>query len=89
MKKTTTPQKVKTVTIGRNKAIELIENSGGRFMTLTCDTKDTKNRKMNCVYVNTMKTGHARVKEIGKGYKGVNFQTLSEVKLDKQVYKVK
>lgn len=89
MKKKTTTTAVKSTTIGRNKAIELIENSGGRFMTLTCDTKNTKNRKMNCVFVNTMKTGHARVKEIGEGYKGVNYQTLSELKLDKKVYKVK
>ena len=84
MKKTT----VKPTRIGRELAIKLIENSGGRFMTVVCNTKEKVGRKMNCVYKSTMKTGYARVKEIGKGFKAVNYQTLSELKLDKKLYKV-
>lgn len=91
-KTTNTTKKVvpnKAKSISRQEAIKLIENSSGRFMTLTCDTATKKNRKMNCIFHSTMPTGRARVKEIGAGFKSADYRTLSELKINKQVYTVK
>jgi len=80
---------LKPITITRTKAIELIEGSKGRFMSLTCDTKTKKGRAFNCIYKDTTKTGHARVTERGAGIKAVNLQTLSALKVNGVSYKVK
>lgn len=76
--------------IGKEKAVELINNSKGRFITVTFITKNNKTRTMNCVKSKKTKDklGYLTVKEVGGGYKNVNSQTISELKLDKTSYKI-
>lgn len=80
--------KIKVIRIPRTKAIELVEGSKGRFMSLTCNTKNTKNRVFNCIYRKTTKAGYAHVTERGQGIKAVDLRTLSEVRTNGNIYKV-
>lgn len=75
--------------IGKHKANKLICSSNGRFIGVTVTKKDGSLRKMNCRYTGkSSPLGYALVIE-NKSFKNVNLQTLSELRMNKQVYTVK
>lgn len=78
----------KSIRIGIQKAIEIIEGSKGKFMYVVADTKNTKNRGFNCIFKAITKTGHVNVIERGKGNKAFNLQTLKELKANGNSYKI-
>lgn len=76
-------------TISRTAAKNLIVNSGGRFFTATAVTEKGEKREFKaCRYDGQTSLGKLRVVENGK-YKGINPATVTELKCNKMVYKVR
>ncbi len=79
-------------TINKTQAVELMENSKGRYFTVTFATKNNPNRVMNCNCKKGAKTalGYLRVySPKDKGYRSVNPQTVNALKINNITYKVK
>lgn len=88
-------------TITRKKALELIDNSNGRFFTATFITKSRKRRTINCrISVKKhLKGGSKKYNERNYGliivweptssYKTINLNTLKRLNIDNQKLKVK
>ena len=79
--------------IGRTKALEIIENTNGKFFSVRFIKQNGDERLMACQYVKGTKRsplGYVLLKDIKAGKsKSVNLQTLSEVKTNNTIYKVK
>ena len=77
--------------ISRKKALELMENNGGRFFTVVFVKKDGSKRTMSCQYLKDQtdsKLGYVKVKEASAMKRGdancikqVNIQTLMELRI--------
>lgn len=87
-------------TISRTKAVELMENSKGKFFTATFLKKDGTERTINCQYQKGQKNklGYIGVheaklmKKVGSNnnsLKSINAQTITGLKLSGVVYKIK
>jgi len=89
---------VTTQRISKTKALEVIENSNGRFFTVSFTKKDGKNRVLNGQYTSDMgksPLGYVLVRDITavrrkdvKTIKNVNLQTLEWIKSGNTIYKV-
>ncbi len=74
--------------IGKQKAMDLIQASKGRFLTVVFTKKDGTTRTMNCQYTgNTSKLGYLIMKEKGK-FRNANAQEITELRLNKVEYSV-
>ena len=83
---------MKAKTIVRTKAVELMNNSSGRFITVTFKKKDTTERTINCIVKKDHKTalGYLRVYSIqDKGYRSVDPRTINKIVANKQTFNVK
>ena len=84
---------VKSQRVSRTKVLELIQNNGGRFFGVTFTKKDGSTRDMKCKIEkhNTTPTpfGYLLVTDvINDTPKNLNLQTISELRMNKNVYKV-
>lgn len=87
-----------TSRISRTKALEIIQNSNGKFFTVTFIKKDGSRRIMNGQHTSNMSTsalGYINVKDISavrrkevSTVKSVNLQTIESITLNNVVYKV-
>ena len=83
--------KVKTKTINKTKAVEIINSTKGQFFTVTFTTKDNRERSINCNKKadSTTKLGYIRVYSTkDKGYRMVNPETISKLQYNNITYKV-
>lgn len=93
----TTQPKIKvpvtTKRIGRTKALDIIQNTNGKFFSVKFAKKNGDERLMGVQYVKGTKPdplGYVRLKELKTQItKSVNLQTLSEIKTNNTLYKVK
>lgn len=92
----TKPKQTPTVTvkkIGRHKALEIIQNTNGKFFSVRFEKKNGDNRLMGVQYIKGTKPdplGYVLLKDLkAKKTKSVNLQTLSEIKTNNILYKVK
>lgn len=86
-------------TIGRSKALELMENNKGHFFTATFVDKKNQERTINCQYLKDQtysRLGYVKVKEAIKAkmdandaIRQINLQTLKSLKIAGNSYKVK
>jgi len=91
------PVKVKTPLttkrIGRNKALEIIQNTKGKFFSVKFTKKNSDKRLMGVQYAKCTKAdplGYVRLKELKTQVtKSINLQTLSEIKANNILYKIK
>jgi len=78
--------------ISRTKAINLLSNTNGRFFGVTFTKKDGTVRKMKCKVENEVKPtplGYLTVVDVKEAtHKSLNLQTLSEIRMNKNVYLV-
>jgi hypothetical protein len=92
------PTPKKGGSISRTKAMDLIQNSKGRFFTVVFDKKDGSERKLvgqysknmslsPLGYINVRDTVATRAKA-NSTIKSVNLQTIKEIKINNTVYKV-
>lgn len=93
------PQKQPKVTIkpiikriGRKKALEIIQNTNGKFFSVRFEKKNGEDRLMGVQYVKGTKPdplGYVLLRDLKEGKsKSVNLQTLSEIKTNNILYKV-
>jgi len=84
---------VVTKRIGRNKALQIIQETNGKFFSVKFEKKNGDERLMGVQYVKGTKPdplGYVRLKELKTQItKSVNLQTLSEIKANNTLYKVK
>jgi predicted transcriptional regulator with HTH domain len=86
MRKTT----VKKTRISRTKAKDIIMNSAGRFITTTHIDAKGELRTINGRYHGLTSLSNIRVVETGSNkFKGVNVNTLRELKANKENYTVR
>lgn len=80
-------------TISKSKAVELIQNSKGRFFTVDFVKKDNSQRTINCNYKipsKPSKLGYIMVYSMkDKGYKNINPQTIKNLTINNINYKVR
>lgn len=79
-------------TISRTKAVEIINSTKGKFFTVTFMTKGNKMRTINCNKKTNSTTplGYIQVWSTkDKGYRTVNPNTLTELKYNNIIYKVR
>lgn len=86
-------RKASTQKVSRTKALELIQKNGGRFFDVTFTKKDGTTREMKCRIEkhNTKPTnfGYLLVLDVEDNTpKSLNLQTVSELRMNKNVYKV-
>lgn len=90
MTSTKTAPKVSKVRISRTQAKQIIENSGGRWITTTAKTAKGEIKTMNCRFDGNTSLGNFRVVVRGqKGFKGVTLNELIELKANKNVYRIR
>jgi len=100
MKATTTSTRTRSTgtRISKSKALDLIQNSNGKFFTVTFIKKDGTRRVMNGQHTSDMgvsSLGYINVKDItavrrkeSATIKSVNLQTIESIRLGKTTYKV-
>lgn len=84
-------------TIGRKKALEIMRNSGGRFISATFVDKKGNTKTLVCRYLKDQTEsllGYVRVQDASNfykkpGIKTVNLQTLISLKESGTVYKIR
>lgn len=79
-------------TINKTKAVELIENSKGKFFTVTFLKKDSTERTINANYKTGRKSplGYINVYSMkDKGYRNINAQTIRSVSINGNTYNVR
>jgi hypothetical protein len=93
--KVTTPKVTssKGSKISKSSALNMIQSSNGKFFGVTFTKKDGSIRKMTCRIDKDKLTpnnlGYLTVNEVKtKTYKSLNLQTLSELRINKNVYKI-
>ena len=86
---------VKKETIGKNKALQVIQGTNNKFFGVTFTKKDGSERKMTCRIDKNDLTptalGYLRVidtQELGV-VKNLNLQTLSEIRTNNTIYKIR
>ncbi len=80
---------MKKTRISRTRAKALMMNSAGRWFTTTHIKPNGETRVINCRYDGLTSLGNIRVVERGvTGFKGVNLDTLKELKANGEVYRV-
>lgn len=82
------------MTISKSKALELMQNSRGKFFSVTFVKQDKTSRKMQAKYdskVSLNPLGFIVLKDVcdNNQLKNVNLQQLTELKINKKTYKVK
>lgn len=82
------------MTISKSKALELMQNSKGKFFSVTFVKQDKTSRKMQAKYdsnVSLNPLGFIVLKDVcdNNQLKNVNLQQLTELKINKKTYKVK
>ena len=78
--------------INKTQSFKLIQENAGKFLTVTFIKEDKSTRVMNGQYKKreTNALGYVLIRETKTGIeKNVNLQTLKEIKVNKQIYKVK
>lgn len=92
-KQPTVDVKIPTKRIGRNKALEIIQNTKGKFFSVRFEKKNGEDRLMGVQYIKGTKPdplGYVLLRDIkANKSKSVNLQTLSEIKTNGTLYKVK
>jgi phage/plasmid primase-like uncharacterized protein len=100
MKATTASTRTRSTStrISRSKALDMIQNSNGKFFTVTFIKKDGTRRVMNGQHTSDMgvsKLGYINVKDMtavrrkeSATIKSVNLQTIETIRLGKTTYKV-
>ena len=86
------PAKTTKKSVSRTTMVKLINETKGRFFTVTFTDKDGQPRTLNCNKKKNSTTdlGYITVwSPKDKGYRNVNPQTLSEFKFDGVTYKAK
>lgn len=91
--------KMETKTINKNKAVELIKSSNGKFFTVTFLNKQNTARTINGrLKAPATKSGKNNATALGyitmysnkdKGYRNVNSQTVQELKINGSIYNVR
>lgn len=79
-------------TISKTKAVEIINSTKGKFFTVTFTTKDNRVRTINCNKKanSTTSLGYIRVYSTkDKGLRSINPHTITELKYNNTIYKVK
>lgn len=79
-------------TVSRTKAVEMIDNNAGKFFTVTFSTKTKPERTINGLVKkdNKTRTGYIRMYSTqDKGYRSVDPRTISALKINGTVLKVK
>lgn len=91
VKKATSPK----TRISRHKALELMQNSKGKFFTVTFDKKPDKitgkvdERTINAQYMDYDSLGYVVVKDlVKKAPRNVNLQTIKSLRINGQSYKI-
>lgn len=86
----------KTTRISRTTALEMIKNSGGRFLGVEFKKKDNSIRKMNCRYYNSSGLGVITVydmalvrKKAKSTYRSFNINNLLGFSLNSNIYRVR
>ena len=86
---------VKKETIGKNKALQVIQGTNNKFFGVTFTKKDGTERKMTCRIdkndLTPTSLGYLRVidtQELGV-VKNLNLQTLSEIRTNNTIYKIR
>lgn len=93
-------KQMKQTTITKSRAVELIKNSQGKFFTVSFMKKDNTERTINgrIKVTKNSKGGKNPATELGyismysnkdDGYRNVNSQTLTSLKINGNIYKVK
>lgn len=78
--------------IGKKKALELIKGSKGRFFSVTFKKKEGEIRTLNVRYLKQQpnELGYVLLLDMkDKTPKNVNLQTLSQLKINNQILKIK
>lgn len=89
LKKNMKQTKQTTQKISRTTAVDLINNSKGRFITVTFTTKDNRVRTINGPRKNQTQLGNITVYSIkDKGYRSFDPKNLTSLKVNSQSYKV-
>ena len=83
----------KSSKISKAKALEIMQNSNGRFFGVTFTKKDGTERKMRCrletQYATPTYLGYLKLIDVkNKTPKSVNLQTLSEIRINGSTYNV-
>jgi len=86
MKNTTT---MTATRISKTKAVELINNSKGRRFTVTFTKKNGTLRTMNGSRKNQTSLGNITMTVTNRGYRTVNPNTITELKINRNTYIVK
>ncbi len=82
----------KAKTISRTKAVTMIDDNAGRFFTVTFLKKDGNERTINGLVKkdNKTRTGYVRMYSAqDKGYRSVDPRTINEIKINKEIFKVR
>ena len=85
---------VKKETIGKNKALQVIQGTNNKFFGVTFTKKDNTERKMTCRIDKNDLTptalGYLRVIDtVENVVKNLNLQTLSEIRTNNTIYKIR
>lgn len=90
--KSTTVQNKTVTKISRTKALDLIKETNGKFFGVTFTKKDNTERKMRCRTYQDSKPsvlGYVLVVDTEEAKpKSLNLQTISELRMNKKVYKI-
>lgn len=87
--KQTKQTKQTTQKISRTTAVDLINNSKGRFITVTFTTKDNRVRTINGPRKNQTQLGNITIYSVkDKGYRSFDPKNLTALKVNSQSYKV-
>ena len=81
-----------TKSISKTKAVTIMNESKGRFVTVTYIKKDKTERTINCIVrkYSMTKAGYIRVYSVqDKGYRSVDPRTINKLVANKEVFKVK
>lgn len=76
-------------TISRTKAVELINNSKGRRFTVTFIKNDGTKRTMNGSRKNQTALGNITMSVTNKGYRSFNPHSITELRINGNIYNVR
>lgn len=74
--------------ISKSKAIEVIQNSAGKFISIEFIKKDNTDRKLNGKYLSLDQLGYIKFKTNKGEIKNINLQTLHTIHMAGDIYKV-
>jgi len=91
MRTATTKSVKKNKKISKSRAVELMQNSGGKFFTVTFEKADGTDRTMNGRVRKKdfmSRQGYVLVRIAGNKTRSVNPRTISALKINKQSFRV-